>query len=234
MGFRFIPPPERVLSKSLALAEAPCYNDKMVSQSAAKQFMRGRKICQSFPGVVSAACVAASCLIAVPARATGFLDDLSTWTGATPCPSTSGCVDSLGSRSYDIGGTDAVGQYTITSPIATTDTFFSFGYSFEPSDPDLASAGYSLDGLTYIPLGVAQSSSIGPLLLTSGNSFSFRLTNSGELPLLAVSNFNTTNEVPAPLTALGAVAAFRASRRLRARTLRLRYALAEQDSSPLQ
>jgi hypothetical protein len=173
------------------------------------------------PGMVISACVAAACLVTVPARATGFLNDLSSWSGATACTSSSGCVDSLGSGNYDIGGTDAVGQYIITSPAATIDTLIGFDYSFEPLNPSLASAGYSLDGSTYTLLAVSQTSSIGPLLLTSGNSFSFRLTNSGEQPILGVSNFNST-PVPAPVPALGAVVAFRASRRLRACSLRLR------------
>lgn len=165
------------------------------------------------PGMVISACVAAACLVTVPARATGFLNDLSSWSGATACPSSSGCVDSLGSGIYDIGGTDADGQYIITSPAATVDTFISFDYSFEPS-PDLASAGYSLDGSTYTLLDISQTSSIGPLLLTSGNSFSFRLTNNNEQPILGVSNFNST-PVPAPVPLLGGAAAFGWIRRRR-------------------
>jgi hypothetical protein len=181
------------------------------------------------PGLAISACVAAVCLGTPPARATGYLNDPATWSGATPCPNASGCVDSFGGGSYEIGGPETTGQFTITSPTATVDTFISFNYSFEPSDLSLASGGYSLDGSTYIPLSIVQDSSTGPLLLTAGNSFSFRLNNSGEQPILGVSNFNATG-VPAPLPLLGAAAAFGAIRRRRA-TLRLRQSSAPQAAS---
>lgn len=170
------------------------------------------------PGLALSACVAVACLGSVPARAVAYLDDPSTWVNATSCPvvDPKNCVESLGGGSYDILGADAAGNYTITSPTATIDTFISFSYTFDPFDSSLASAEYSLDsGSTYTALAVAaNSASITPVLLTSGNTFSFRLINSGEQPLLGLTNFNAT-PVPAPLPLLGAGAAFGWIRRRR-------------------
>jgi hypothetical protein len=166
------------------------------------------------PGAALSACVAVACMGSLPARALDFLNNPSSWSGATQCPNPSGCVDDIGSGSYDIGGNESSGQYSITSPTATIDTFISFNYSFEPSDPSLSSAAFSLDGTTYTLLAASQSSASGPLLLTSGNSFSFRLINSGEQPILGLSNFSAT-PVPAPLPLLGGAATFGWIRRRR-------------------
>jgi hypothetical protein len=187
----------------------------MPAATNAKPLGRGNPRRWRPPGLAFSGCVAVACLASLPARASGFLDDPATWTNATPCTEEvlSNCVFS-DNRVYDIGGSDSPGIYTITSPTATIDTFISFDYSFDPADPSLALAGYSLDGSTYTLLAASQTSSIGPLLLTSGNSFSFRLTNSGEQPILGVSNFNSS-PVPAPVPLLGGAAAFGWIRRRR-------------------
>jgi hypothetical protein len=166
------------------------------------------------PEVALSACMAVACLGILPARAVDFLNNPSTWTGANPCPNSSGCVDDVGGGSYDIGGNESTGQYSITSPTAAIDTFISFNYTFEPSDPSLSSAAFSLDGTIYTLLAASQSSASGPLLLTSGNSFSFRLINNGEQPILGLSNFSAT-PVPAPLPLLGGAATFGWIRRRR-------------------
>ena len=178
-------------------------------------------------GVALSAGVAAVCLSSLPARAVSLLGDPSTWTNANACDAVllieSSCVDDIWGGDYDIAGTDAPGTYTITSPTATIDTFISFNYTFDP-EPGLAIAGYILNGGIFTPLDASLSSSTGPLLLNSGSSFSFELTNNGEQPLLGLSSFTATpvpvpapTDVPGPLPLLGVVIAFGWIRRLRAR-----------------
>lgn len=162
------------------------------------------------PSVLTSLAVLGLNLILLPAKATGF-SDISTWSGATPCSETvvSSCVADPGEgHDYDIAGTSpGTGMYVITSQTSTVESNISFSYSFEATNTSLALAQYSTNGSVFTSLPPALNGSPGLIILASGQSFSFRLINSGEQPILGISNFSST-PVPAPLPFLGAAASF--------------------------
>jgi len=159
--------------------------------------------------IPSAIVVSSLIFIAAPTGATGFTD-ISTWSGATPCsePTTVSCVFQHGDGDdYDVFGTSPdTGTYVITSQTASSEAYISFYYNFEPAT-GLALAEYSVDGSIFTSLPPALHASAGPIVLAAGQSFSFRLINSGEQPILGISDFSST-PVPAPLPFLGAAASF--------------------------
>lgn len=163
----------------------------------------------SRPSSLTLAAIALASL-ALPARATGFLD-LSTWSGATPCSEsvTASCVAQPGEgHDYDVAGTDSdPGTYVITSASTSQPVYVGFSSSFEPANSSLSTAQYSTDGSLFIDLPIGVNVSSGPILVAAGQSFSFRLLNSGEQPILGISDFSST-PVPAPLPFLGAAASF--------------------------
>lgn len=157
--------------------------------------------------------------ISLPAGATGFLDgDLSSWSGASTCSAPpSNCVDGLGGNAYDIFGSSSNGSsYVITSQQATVAQEISFKYSFDGLG-GVASFKYSVDsGNTYQDLastGEGQFAEVYNVPLHMGKSVKFELSNNGMDPIATVSDFTG---VPAPLSALGAGAAFGWIRRRRA------------------
>lgn len=170
-------------------------------------FYQGWHILPTIPFAIAASSLV---IIAAPAGATGF-SDISTWSGATPCSETivASCVAQPGEgHDYDVAGTSPdTGTYVITSQIASSAAYIRFSYSFEPVNTSLALAEYSVDGSIFTSLPPALHASAGPIVLAAGQSFSFRVINSGEQPILGISDFSST-PVPAPLPFLGAAASF--------------------------
>jgi hypothetical protein len=195
-----------------------------------------RGLAQKVTRIATLAGVTAICLGTLPSQAAGF-NDLSTWTNATPCSGlVYNCVatDQGQEFDYDIVGPEEAGVYTITSPVYSTtqSVYVSFQYGFGPSSPSRASAAYSVDGTNYTALNVSTSENLSSIPLAANQSFSFRVNNSGEQPVLGVINFNTA-EVPAPLPILG-VAAIHGSIRRRRAAMRLRKALAARAATKSQ
>jgi hypothetical protein len=179
-------------------------------------------------GITALAGVTAICPGTLPSQAAGF-NDLSSWTNATPCSGSLvyNCVatDSP-DYNYEIAGPEAAGVYTIESPVYSTSqsVYVSFQYGLGATTPSRVLAEYSVDGTNYNALAISPSASSPSILLAANQTFSFRLTNFEEQPILGVSNFNTA-EVPAPLPILG-VAAIHGSIRRRRAAIRLRKASA--------
>jgi hypothetical protein len=170
------------------------------------------------------ACAGAAALLlgGSEARATGFLD-LSSWNGAAAC-GTENCVETdTSNQEYIIAGpgepNNYTGDYIISQKYSDTeDVFVKFNYLFNPSPSAsgfLSSAFYST-GEDYIPLeGSAQYQSVSRIYLPKTQSFFFKVTSAGEPSLLTVQDLQAEG-VPAPLSALGAGAAFGWIRRRRA------------------
>ncbi|MBM5818450.1 MAG: hypothetical protein FJ083_18370 [Cyanobacteria bacterium K_Offshore_surface_m2_239] len=121
-------------------------------------------------------------------------------------------VDIAGNETSSLPNT-----YEITSPPTLEPIYVSFNYGFSPTTLG-ALAEFRAGGTPYQSLSPAQLTAVGPVFLATGQSFSFRLTNDGEQPILGINDFSST-PVPIPLPILGSAAAFGWIRRRRSRLM---------------